>query len=206
MRDLYFRLAFTAIISILIVFFAGCSVGIRPRADDMPKEADAYYEESVHGTYYDVGPRTGGHYYDPSYDPWTMGGYYQHYSGTPRSEASTSSTKSESTRPAVKSRDSASTHQSKAPSSKRPSLKRDRSTIRSRTNKDSDSEEDKPVNTRKTRRTVRRGTSQASQEKHLPDESHAKQRREKSETNSRKTRRKPTSSESEKEDEEKNGQ
>ena len=137
MRRLHCRLIFAFIIPVIVVFLAGCAVSVKPRSYDVPPEEDAYYEESGYGSYYDSGPRVNTYYYsDPNYDPWTMGSYYQYYSGPPRTGGSsggsgTGTLRSENNRveskqPTEQSRTSVSPRESKAPSSARSSSVRNR--------------------------------------------------------------------------------
>ena len=137
MRRLHCRLIFVFMIPVLVAFLAGCAVRVKPRAYDVLPEDDAYYEESGYGSYYDSGPRVNtNHYYDPNYDPWTMGSYYQYYSGPHRTGGSsggsgTGTLKNESNRvenkqPTEQSRTSVSPRESKAPSGERSSSVRSR--------------------------------------------------------------------------------
>ena len=97
MRNFHYRFMFAIIISALTIFLAGCAIGIRPRDYDEIQEDDVYYEESVYGSYYNTGYRpSSSHYYDPNYDPWTMGTYYQNYSGPPRTDRSSGSSNASS--------------------------------------------------------------------------------------------------------------
>lgn len=139
MRNMRFYLIIGIAVSILAVSLSGCAVGIKPRSYDAPPESDVYYEESTYDSYYDTVPRSSSRrYYDPGYDPWTMGTYYQHYSGPSHSSADsggsgTSSIRSESERPADKSRNATSTIETRAPaSSDTPSLKRSRTDLQER--------------------------------------------------------------------------
>lgn len=201
MRTLYCRIVFVVMISTLIIFLAGCAIGIRPRSYDVPPEDDTYYEESVYSSYYDVGPRTSIHYSDPNYDPWTMGTYYQRYSGTPRADRSSGSSdtggaRSENKRPAVKGRDSTSVHQSRAPSNEGTSLRR-KSTVRER-RKTSSEPSSSSTTHQKVRRDVKQRRTQTSRKK---EPAHEKQKKDPTQTNPRKARRKPVKSGSEEEDE-----
>lgn len=137
MRCLHCRPVVAFIIPAMVAFLAGCAVSVKPRAYDVPPEDDAYYEESGYGSYYGSGPRVNTYYYyDPNYDPWTMGSYYQYYSGPPRTGESsggsgTSTLRSENNRvenkqPTEQSRTSISPRESKAPSSERSSSVRSR--------------------------------------------------------------------------------
>ena len=137
MRHLHCRLIFAFMIPVLVVFLAGCGVSVKPRAYDVPPEEDAYYEGSGYSSYYDSGPRVNTyHYYDPNYDPWTMGSYYQYYSGPSRAGggsggSGTGTLRSQNNRvenkqPTEQSRTSVSPRESKAPSSARSSSVRSR--------------------------------------------------------------------------------
>ena len=178
MRNLLYSFKFAYIISILVVFLAGCAIGIRPRDYDEIPEDSAYYEESVYDSYYGTSGYASPHHYDPNYDPWTMGTYYQHYSGPPRTDGSSggssaSSTKADERRPAVKGRDSVSSQQTKAPSGGTTSIKRNRSGSTT-TNRARSESTTSSITQRKTKRDTTRGTSQ---KKQSTDESQVKQRR-----------------------------
>ncbi len=137
MRCLHCRLVFAFIVPVMLVFLAGCGVSVKPRSYDVPPEEDAYYEESGYGSYYDSGSRVNTyHYYDPNYDPWTMGSYYQYYSGPPRTGGNSGGSGTgtlrsennqvESKQPTEQSRTSVSPRESKAPSSEISSSVRSR--------------------------------------------------------------------------------
>lgn len=201
MRVLYCRFVFAVTISTLLIFLAGCAIGIRPRSHDAPTEDYDYHEESIHRPYYDAGAGSRTYYYDSNYDPWTMGTYYQHYSGPPRSSGSSdssnaSSTRSETKRPAVKGRDSTSVRQSKAPSNGTTSLRKNRSSISGQTETSSESSSSSVAH----RKVRRNAISRKSQTSDKPD---TKQKTVQTRTTTRKTRREPVRSKSEKEDEEK---
>ena len=142
MRDSHSKLISVVIMSALLVtFLAGCGVSVRPRAYEAPLEDDTYYESSPYGSFYGSG--SGNYYYaDPNYDPWTMGTYYQNYSGpyagSTGSSSSSSGTSVERDRPTAKTRDSSSILQSQA-----PSLRKSRSSIRERTTTGETSSESK---------------------------------------------------------------
>jgi hypothetical protein len=203
MRDLHCGLIFAVIMSTLVIFLAGCAIGVRPRSYDVPAEDDAYYEEPVYGPYYGVGTGQSDYYRDPSYDPWTMSTYYQYYSGPPRTDRSSDSqtaggTESENKRPAVKSRNSTSVHQSRAPSSERVSSTKERTGTQRSKNTSSESGRS-PINRQKVRTNTRRGTTQTVQEEQQADESHTEATR----TTSQKARKPPKSESEDKEEEEK---
>ena len=137
MRRLHCRPVVAFIIPVMVVFLAGCGVSVKPRSYDVPPEEDAYYRESGYGSYYDSGPRVNTyHYSDPNYDPWTMGSYYQYYSGPPRTGGSSGGSgtgtlqsennRVESKQPTEQNRTSVSPRKSKAPSSERSSSVRNR--------------------------------------------------------------------------------
>ena len=206
MKDSHYRLIFAVIISIPIMFLiGGCAIGVKPRSYDVPSEDDAHYEESARDYYYNTGTPTNIHHYDPNYDPWTMGTYYQYYSGSPRSSinsgsSNTSSTRRENTKPAVKDRNSTSVSQPKAPSNPRSSLRKDREANK-RTNSESRSSS---VTQQKVKRSSKRGTTQTSRKTQSTDGSNTKQKKTRTPTSQQKTRREPVKSESEKEDKEEN--
>ncbi len=92
MKNLNCRFVFAAMIPALIIFLSGCSIGVKPRSRDVPPDDDVYYEESDSGSYY---RRSNSYRHsDANYDPWTMGTYYEHYSGPARSNSSSSILKS----------------------------------------------------------------------------------------------------------------
>ncbi len=202
MRNFHYRFMFAIIISALAIFLAGCAIGIRPRDYDEIPEDDVYYEESVYGSYNTGYYPSSSHYCDPNYDPWTMGTYYQNYSGPPRTDRSSGSSnasnaRADNKRPAVKGRDSTSTHQTKAPDKGTTSIKRTRSTSR-QYNKSSSSS----VSHRKARSTSR-GTTQ---KKQTTDKSRVSRRRTQTRTSSQKPAPSPVKTEKEDEDENKKTQ
>ena len=207
MRNLYCWFACAVIISILVIFLTGCGISFRPRSYDAPPEDDVYYEERNYGSYYDTAPAPRTYYYhDPTYDPWTMGTYYQYYSGPPRADrdssgSTTGSAQSESKRPAVKARDSASVNQSNAPNKERASLRSDKLGMRERRKVGSEPTSSS-INRQEVKRNVRRGTAQAPQRKESTNESREKRRREQAQASSRKTRSESAKPESEESEEE----
>lgn len=186
MRNLNCRFVFAAIIPALIIFLSGCSIGIKPRSRDVPPEDDVYYEESNYDSYY---RRSNSYRYNnPNYDPWTMGTYYQNYSGPARSNSgsggsSAASVQSGNKRPTVKDRNSTSVNQPKAPASNDDSnQKRNRSSIRKRRKTSSQISES-------AQRKVRRaGNSRKSQEKKTANTARAKRKRTEIQKTSQKAR------------------
>jgi hypothetical protein len=173
MKDLRYNFIFIIIISAIL--FAGCSIGIKPRAyDDSAEGEDAYYEESVYDPYYGAGASSRSYrYYDPGYDPWTMGNYYQHYSGHYSGSSSGDSSSSSSGLSGNRSQDSSqspegvrssgSSVQSKAPGESRASLRRERANIHERTKSYSESASSS-ITSQKTRRDSSRGASRSSKD------------------------------------------
>ena len=197
----YYCSIFTILICSLVIFLVGCGISVRPRSYDVPPDDDGHYEESAYSSYYRSTPRTEVYHYDTSYDPWTMGTYYQHYSGSPRASgssgsSSTSTDRVESKRPEVRGRDSASVNQSRAPSKEKASLKRNRSSIRERTERSSETNHSS-ITRQKARRETQRGKTNTTQRSQSNTGSHAKQRRE------QRQKARPKSTKSDDEDEEK---
>jgi len=204
MRRLHCRPVVAFIIPVMVVFLAGCSVSVKPRSYDVPPEEDAYYEESGYGSYYDSGPRVNTyHYYDPNYDPWTMGSYYQYYSGPPRTGGSSGGSgtgtlqsennRVESKQPTEQSRTSVSPRKSKAPSSERSSSVRNRASRLSQQDKTRRSSRS-AVSDQKVRSSARQKTDRSANRVQV------KKREVRTRTTTRKTRQK---SDNEKEEEEK---
>ena len=204
MKKLHCHIAFVVMIFALIILLGGCAIGIRPKSHDESSEDDAYYEESHSGSYYNMGSRSGAFYHhDPNYDPWTMGTYYQYYSGPARSDrgSDTGSSRTENKRPASSSRDSASGSQSKAPSNEETSLRKNRSSIRDRGKKTSEPVPS-PISRQKVRRASEKSSSRTPQKARSSDETDAKQRQNRAQINSQKVRRKKEEAKTEEEDEE----
>jgi len=204
MRRLHCRPVVAFIIPVMVVFLAGCGVSVKPRSYDVPPEEDAYYEESGYGSYYDSGPRVNTyHYYDPNYDPWTMGSYYQYYSGPPRTGGSSGGSgtgtlqsennRVESKQPTEQSRTSVSPRKSKAPSSERSSSVRNRASRLSQQDKTRRSSRS-AVSDQKVRSSARQKTDRSANRVQV------KKREVRTRTTTRKTRQK---SDNEKEEEEK---
>ena len=200
MKNLRCYLILAVVISMLIISLSGCAVGIKKRSNDMPPEDDVYYEESPYDSY-DTGRRSSGsHYYDPGYDPWTMGTYYQHYSGPPRSSASSgssdkSSVRSESKRPTMKDRNSSSASQSKAPTTSSDSnSKRSGTSLRERRKTNSQISDS-------ALRKVRRAASSASRESRSSSTIRKKRSETNTQQNSQKAQPRKTRSTTEEEDE-----
>jgi hypothetical protein len=203
MRRLHCRPVVAFIIPVMVVFLAGCAVSVKPRAYDVSPEDDAYYEESGYSSYYDSGPRVNTyHYYDPNYDPWTMGSYYQYYSGPSRTGGSsggsgTGTLRSENDRvenkqPTEQSRTSVSPREAKAPSSARSSSVRSRASRlsqRDTTRRSSRS----AVSDQKVRRSARQQTDQSANRVQV------KKREVQTRTTTRKTRQKSEKEEDEEE-------
>jgi hypothetical protein len=208
MRRLHCRLIFAFIITVMVVFLAGCGVSVKPRSyKDVPPEEDAYYEESGYGSYYDSGPRVNTyHYYDPNYDPWTMGSYYQYYSGPPRTGGSSGGSGTgtlrsennqvESKQPTEQSRTSVSPRESKAPSSEGSSSVRSRASRLNQQDKTRRSSRS-AVSDQKVRSSARQQTDRSANRVQV------KKREVKTRTTTRKTRQK---SDNEEEEEEKKPQ
>jgi len=202
MKKLNLHIAFAVMVFTLIVLLSGCAIGIRPRSHDASSEDDAYYEEAVYDSYGNTGSRSGGYHRDPNYNPWTMGTYYQYYSGPSRAGGSDKeSNLSESKRPAVSSRDSA----SQAPGDNSKSLKTNRSSIRD-LRKQEPAPVPSPITRQKARTTKQRSSSRTSQRKKASDEASAKQRQPRPQINSQKSRIKPDESKAKDEDEKKKSQ
>lgn len=206
MRRLYCCFISAVIISTLIMFLAGCSIGVRSRSDDAPPEDDVYREESAHDSYYDGGPRSRVYYYqNPNYDPWKTGTYYQYYSGPPRADrgsgvSAPAGTEDENKRPAVKARDSSSASQSKTSSSEKSGPRRERTSVRGRTKTESKSSRSSTTD-QKVKRNAKRRVTQTSQKKQSAHESQVKQRN--TQTTPQRTRRKTVKSEIKEKEEEK---
>ena len=204
MRRLHCRPIFALIIPVMVVFLAGCGVSVKPRSYDVPPEEDAYYEESGYSSYYDSGPRVNTyHYYDPNYDPWTMGSYYQYYSGPPRTGGSsggsgTGTLRSENNRvenkqPTEQSRTSVSPRESKAPSSARSSSVRSRASRLSQQNTTRQSSRS-AVSNQKVRSSARQQTDRSANRVEV------KKREVRTRTTTQKTRQKSDNEEDEEED------
>ena len=197
------HIAFAVIIFALIVLLSGCAIGIRPRSHDASSEDDIYYEEAVSDSYSSsTGSRSSDYHRDPNYNPWTMGTYYQYYSGPSRAGGSdTESNLSESKRPAVSSRDSA----SQAPGDNSKSLKTNRSSIRD-LRKQEPAPVPSPITRQKARTTTQQSSSRTSQREKASEEASAKQRQPRPQINSQKARIKPDESKAKDEDENKKSQ
>lgn|GEM_PF-1733558 len=203
MRRLHCRPVVAFIIPVMVVFLAGCGVSVKPRSYDVPPEEDAYYRESGYGSYYDSGPRVNTyHYSDPNYDPWTMGSYYQYYSGPPRTGGSSGGSgtgtlqsennRVESKQPTEQNRTSVSPRKSKAPSSERSSSVRNRASRLSQQDKTRRSSRS-AVSDQKVRSSARQQTDRSANRVQV------KKREVRTRTTTRKTRQK---SDNEKEEEE----
>jgi len=208
MRRLYRCFILAVAASALVILLGGCAIGIKPRAYDVPPEDEVYYEESVSGPYYDTGFRSSGYgYSDSSYDPWTMGTYYQHYSGPPRPSASSgrssaSHTTIENKRPTVKDRNSSFANQLKAPvSSSDANSKRSRSSLRERRKTNSQISDSAR---RKVKRNVNREASTASQKGESTNDAHVKRKRPQVQKSPQKVQPKKVKSPAEEEEDEKN--
>jgi len=203
MKNLSCRFVFAAIIPALIIFLSGCAIGIKSRSRDVSSEDDVYYEESDYDSYSGVRRSSSHLYSDPNYDPWTMGTYYQNYSGPASSNSGSSgssaaSIQSTNKRPTVKDRNSTSVSQPKAPASSDDSnQKRNRSSIRKR--RETSSQISESAN-RKVRRDA---TNRASQENQAANAASAKRRRTETQKTSQKSRPKQAKSATEEEEEEK---
>lgn len=192
MEKLHCHIAFVAMIFALIILLGGCAIGIRPKSHDESSEDDAYYEESYGGSPYNLGSRSGAYYHhDPNYDPWTMGTYYQYYSGPARSDrgSDTGSSRTENKRPTSNSRDSVSGSQSKAPNNEETSLRKSRSSIRDHRKKTSEPVSS-PISSQKVRSGSKRNSSRTPKKTRLSNETDAKRRQSRPQINSQKVRRK----------------
>lgn len=133
MKELRLCIILSIILFILSMFINGCAIGIKPRSYEVPPEGQ-YYSDTTYDSYYTSPRASTYYYYDPNYDPWTMGTYYQHYSGPPQTYGSPGGSSSyiENKRPDSSGSDSAS--QSQAPGDRDINSKTDRSSIRNRDN------------------------------------------------------------------------
>ena len=203
MRDSHSKLISVIIMSaLLVVFLVGCGISVKPRAYEVPLEDDTYYEGSPYGSYSGSGSST--YYYaDPNYDPWTMGVYYQNYSGpytgNTGSSGSSSGTSVERDRPTEKTRDSSSALQSQAPSRSAPTLRKSRSSIRERTTTRQTSSQSKSssITSQKRKRQSARNTNQESN-----SSSNSEKRKSNISTRARKVKKEPVKSSTEDEEEE----
>lgn len=187
MKKFDFHIAFAVMIFALIVLLSGCAIGIRPRSHEASSEDDIYYEEAVYDSYSNLGSRSGTYHHDPNYDPWTMGTYYQYYSGPSRTGSSdTGSNLNDSKRPAVSSRDSA----SQAPGDNTKSLKTSRSSIRD-LRKQEPAPVPSPISSQKARINTERTSTRTSQRTKASDDASAKQRQIREQINSQKSRIEP---------------
>jgi hypothetical protein len=122
----------SAIIFSSIILLAGCSVGIRPAYYDLPPMDDnqIYYGEPAYSPGYYTTPYK--YDYGSTYDPWTMGTYYnytppQRVSRDSQSSASSdSSNTNDDKRPTMRDRGTSSDTQSLAPKRESSSLRTER--------------------------------------------------------------------------------
>jgi hypothetical protein len=161
-----------AVILCVITIIAGCSVGIRPAYYDLPPSDNNNYNygESAYNQY-NAAPTSSDYRYDYSstYDPWTMGNYYENYSPPQRSSNVQASTDSNSPwvgdkKPVMKDRGTVVGSESKAPVSDSANLRRERVVQRENASKDTAESSTSSIVNQKTRRNVRRDTPQANQE------------------------------------------
>ena len=197
MRNLFCCLVFTIAVFMLITSLSGCAIGVKQRSNEVPPEDDVYYERSAYDSY-DAGRRfRGSSNYDSGYDPWTMGTYYQHYSGPSRSSAGSgssgkSSARNESKRPAVKDRNSISASQSQAPTiSSDSNSKKSRTSLRER----------RKTNSRISDSARRKGANRKESSVSRKNRSSSSMREEQRRTNSQKAQPRETRSTTEEEDE-----
>jgi hypothetical protein len=161
-----------AVILCVVTIIAGCSVGIRPAYYDLPPSDNNNYNygESAYNQY-NATPASSDYRYDYSstYDPWTMGNYYENYSPPQRSgnaQASTDSSNSPwvgDNKPVMKDRGTVVGSESKAPSDS-TNLRRERVIQRENASKDTAESSTSSIVNQKTRRNVRRDTPQVNQE------------------------------------------
>jgi hypothetical protein len=158
-----------AFILCAITIIAGCSVGIRPAYYDLPPQDNNnyVYGEPAYSQYYNTASSEYRYNYNSTYDPWTMGTYYENYSPPQRSSSQTSSVSSNSPwtddkRPVMQDRGTASSSESKAPKTDTASLRRDR-TVQSENASNSTDASTSSIVDRKTKRNVRRDVPQVNQ-------------------------------------------
>jgi len=124
LKNIKYSSLFLIISALSIMLFAGCSVGIRPAYYDLPPidQNQNPYGVPAYNEYYS--PQTNYKYeYSSSYDPWTMGNYYDNYTPPSRvsrdSQASSNSSDSSSSigerRPSVQNRGTESPQNTMAP-------------------------------------------------------------------------------------------
>jgi hypothetical protein len=136
----------SAIILCVITLLAGCSVGIRPAYYDLPPINDNqnYYGGSASSQYYTPPTSEYRTDYNSSYDPWTMGTYYDNYTPPQRvsRDSQNSSGSTDSTigdrRPTIRDR-STDSEGSMAPKKDNPIPRRERTVQKESTNTNSGS-------------------------------------------------------------------
>lgn len=196
-KNLYRSLFIFAVILCVVTIIAGCSVGIRPAYYDLPPLDNNNYGESAYNQY-NATPTSSDYRYDYSstYDPWTMGNYYDNYSPPQRSgnvQASTDSSNSpwvDDKRPVMKDRGTVTGSESKAPRDDSANLRRERVIQREKASKDTAESSNSSTVNQKTMRNVRRDVPQVNQEQ--PS----------SQTNIKKENPEPSKSDNSKKDEE----
>ncbi len=155
----------SALIFSLLILLAGCSVGIRPAYYDLPPIDDNqnYYGEPAYSPGYYTPPPPYKYDYGTTYDPWTMGTYYD-YTPPQRvsrdSQTATSSASSSTTgdkRPTMRDRSTSTDADSLAPKRESSSLRRERISQRTKDTSSGSA----TSSTRKTRREVSTDSSKS---------------------------------------------
>jgi len=171
-KNLYKSLFTFTIILSFITIIAGCSVGIRPAYYDLPPQDNSYnYGEPAYNQNYNVTPPTSDYRYDYSstYDPWTMGNYYENYNPPQRTSRDTQTSNDSSNspwvgdkRPVMQDRGNVTSSESKAPKDS-TNLRRERIVQRENTSKEAEPSTSSTVENKKMRN-VRRDIPQGNQE------------------------------------------
>lgn len=131
MKELKLCITLAIILFILSMFLSGCSIGIKPKSYDVPPDNLYYSQDTSYGSYSSYSKSSAYYYSDPNYSPWTMGTYYQNYSGPPKTYGVPGGSSSYiDSGKRSDSGSSVSASQSQAPTSS----KMDRSSIRNRSN------------------------------------------------------------------------
>lgn len=122
-----------------LVILSGCSVSLRPEPSERSdSESGYYYGDSAYRYYYGLpAPAVYDYYeYSSSYNPWTMGTYYENYSPPKRNNATSDTNNSkasitnENQRPSIRNNDQSTVSQPKAPVNESSSLRRERTVER----------------------------------------------------------------------------
>ena len=175
MKNLLNPLFTFVVILCVITIIAGCSVGIRPAYYDLPPLDNNYnYGEPAYSQYSNATPPPDYNYrydYSSTYDPWTMGSYYDNYTPPQRSgkDTQTSTDSSNSPwvgdkRPVMRDRGNISSSEPKAPRDDSANIRRDRTVQRENPTKNSTEPSTSSVVNHKARRNVRRDVPQVNQE------------------------------------------